>query len=80
MIKNFFNANKKRHIYCFSYIGNSIVDGQEVYCSCYVGCKKKGFTRHMIDSNKIESGVDRDAVLLSTSYLGYMDIEEFLGK
>ncbi len=68
----------KQHWYCFSYVGKSLVGGENCEVSTYSGLPSQKITKDIIGINKQYAGVSNNAVLISCSYLGYMTREEFL--
>ena len=70
----------KCHWFCFSYQGYALDNGEKCKASTYTGYPLKYVNMKMIQDNKEFAGVDKDAVLISCSYLGHMTKEDFLGE
>lgn len=70
---------EKKHWFCFSYRGYNLDDGLTCDASTYTGYNHKNITLKAIKENKVHAGVRDSAVLISVSYLGYMNKEEIMG-
>jgi len=67
----------KLHWFCFAYIGKDS-SGTECQACTYTGYPRKEITLKMIYQNKKNAGVTKKAVLISVSYLGYMNRSKFV--
>ena len=67
----------KLHWYSFTYQGKPINGYGISIGGSYAGYSGEGVTLDIIRRNKERAGLERDAILLSTSYLGFMTKEEF---
>ena len=71
--------SERLYYYCFSFTGR-VPDGRSADASSYAGyAEKPNFTVKEINKRKILSVLEKDAVLISITFLGVMSVSEFNG-
>lgn len=70
----------KEHYYAFSFFDSGEKSLGWEYSNCYLGLSEQKVTLHDIASARNIARVGSKAVLISSSYMGFMTVEEFAGK